>query len=175
MLQCTALTDVPEIDVLVALTTMSGGPDDPADIGMDGYALCELAAHDHRQHGRRTEHAARLWAVEPPATHDLWLFWTGTGVDTGTGVGTDIDADADSNARAGSGSGSGKHRTYRLAELPPCPAVLRNLATGSRCPCALYDRHPAPHSWHITDPLRDLLVEQILDDGPRTHEGPDQL
>ncbi|MEU3652066.1 hypothetical protein AB0E67_04305 [Streptomyces sp. NPDC032161] len=155
MLQCTALTDIPEIDTLVALTTMPGGPVNPPDTCMDGYALCELGVHD-RPHGEQTEHAARLWAVDPPATRDLWLFWTGT----------------DHNTRVG----SGEHRAYRLAELPPCPAVLRNLITGSRCPCALYDRHPAPHSWHITDPLRDLLVQQVLDGEPHTGEdasGPD--
>ncbi|MEU3215609.1 hypothetical protein [Streptomyces sp. NPDC006971] len=92
MLQCTALTDVPEMDVLVALTTMPGGPANPPDTGLDGYALCELAAPDH-QHRGRTEHAARLWAVEPPAAHDLWLLWTGTG----------------------------ERRTYRIAELPRAP------------------------------------------------------
>ncbi|MFF9316330.1 hypothetical protein ACF1BP_11080 [Streptomyces sp. NPDC014735] len=105
MLQCTALTDVPEMDVLVALTTMPGGPANPSDTGLDGYALCELAAHDH-QHRGRTERAARLWAVEPPATHDLWLLWTGTG----------------------------ERRTYQLVELPLCPAILRDLATGCRRP-----------------------------------------
>ncbi|MFF4291884.1 hypothetical protein ACFY0R_42450, partial [Streptomyces sp. NPDC001633] len=91
------------MDVLVALTTMPGGPANPPDTGLEGYALCELAAHDN-QHRGRTEHAARLWAVEPPATHDLWLLWTGTG----------------------------ERRTYQLAELPPCPAILRDLATGCR-------------------------------------------
>ncbi len=75
MLQCTALTNIPEIQALVALTTMPGGPDNPPDTGMDGHALCELGEHD----AQHTQHAARLWAVHPPATHDLWLLWTGTG------------------------------------------------------------------------------------------------
>ncbi|MEU3653535.1 hypothetical protein AB0E67_12030 [Streptomyces sp. NPDC032161] len=106
-----------------------------------------------------TQHAARLWAVEPAATHDLWLLWTDT----------DTDTDTDTNASAS----TGRHRTHHLAELPPCPATLHNLTTGSRCPCALYDHHPAPHSWHITDPLRDLLVQQVLEGGQRTHEETD--
>ncbi|MFF9321394.1 hypothetical protein ACF1BP_27470 [Streptomyces sp. NPDC014735] len=138
MLQCTALTNIPEIQALVALTTMPGGPDNPPDTGMDGHALCELGA----QH---TQHAAHLWAVDTPTTRDLWLFWTSTG----------------------------EHRTYRLAELPPCPATLHNPTTGSRSPCMLYDHHPTPHSWHITDPLRDLLVQQVLDGGRRTPEETD--
>ncbi|OKJ43528.1 hypothetical protein [Streptomyces sp. CB01580] len=138
MLQCTALTNIPEIQALVALTTMPDGPDNPPDTGMDGHALCELGEHD----AQHTQHAARLWAVHPPATHDLWLLWTGTG----------------------------RRHTHHLVELPQCPATLHHLTTGPRSPCTLYDHHPTPHSWHITDPLRDLLVSQVLGEIPHTHE-----
>ncbi|MET9656696.1 hypothetical protein [Streptomyces sp. NPDC006510] len=75
MLQCTGCTDVPELDALVALTTMPGGPDNPPDVlALDDFALCELGEHDDR-----TEHAAQLWKAQLPTAPDLWLFWTGIG------------------------------------------------------------------------------------------------
>lgn len=109
MLQCTAVTDVPEADVLAALTTMPGGPDDPRDTRLDGHVLCELGEHDEQ-----AEHAARLWAADPPVMRDLWLLWTGTGT----------------------------RRVRRCVGLRPCPAVLRRLSTDSVCQCSLSTTTP---------------------------------
>ncbi|MFJ1612269.1 hypothetical protein ACIODT_02275 [Streptomyces sp. NPDC088251] len=75
MLQCTALTDIPELDAFVALLDMENGPDHPPDVlALYDHLLCELGEHDEY-----TEHAARLWPVELPDVRDLWMFWTGTG------------------------------------------------------------------------------------------------
>lgn len=75
MLQCTAYTEIPEIDAFVALTAMEGGPDYPPDVLAVGeFLLCELGEHDDH-----TEHAAQLWTADTPAIRDLWLFWSGAG------------------------------------------------------------------------------------------------
>ncbi|MEW1611431.1 MULTISPECIES: hypothetical protein [unclassified Streptomyces] len=75
MLQCTAVTRVPLSDVLDALVTMDGGPDDPPQaLALTYYLLCELGEHD-----ARTEHAALLWPAEVPSKPALWFFWTGDG------------------------------------------------------------------------------------------------
>ncbi|MFB8087181.1 hypothetical protein [Streptomyces sp. NPDC055992] len=75
MLQCTAYTEIPEIDALVALTVMEGGPDQPPDaLALCDFLLCELGEHDDQ-----AEHAAQLWTAEIPVMRDLWLFWTDTG------------------------------------------------------------------------------------------------
>lgn len=127
MLQCTAYTDVPEIDALVALTAMEGGPDNPPDaLALDDFLLCELG--EHHEH---TEHAAQLWTAEIPAVRDLWLFWNGTGT----------------------------HRTYRFAELPPCPASVRSESVTWGQACVFYNGHPTAHSWDVADPLGDLLTD----------------
>ncbi|MER7040823.1 hypothetical protein [Streptomyces microflavus] len=77
MLQCTAVTDVPLSDALVALATMGGGSDDPShDLSLDHFLLCELGEHDSR-----TEHAALLRPSETPSRPALWFFWTGAGPD----------------------------------------------------------------------------------------------
>ncbi|MFD3974291.1 hypothetical protein [Streptomyces cyaneofuscatus] len=126
MLQCTAVTDVPYHEALLALATMEGGPERPADVlAPDEFLLCELGEHDES-----VEHAAYLWAAQTPdVDQDLWLLWTGAGA----------------------------HRVYRLATLPVCPARLRELATRTITPCAYFDHHPDPHSFHVTDPLGDLI------------------
>ncbi|WP_411083218.1 hypothetical protein [Streptomyces sp. cmx-18-6] len=77
MLQCTAVTRAPVSDVLTALVTMDGGPDDPSQaLAPTHYLLCELGEHD-----TRTEHAALLWPAEVPHRPALWFFWTGSGTD----------------------------------------------------------------------------------------------
>lgn len=140
MLQCTAVTGLPETDTAAVLMAMRGGPEDPAEACVDGYVLCELGEHDDRM-----EHVAQIWYAQPPAAHDLWLFWTGTGT----------------------------HRMYRLAELPRCPALLREIPTDVVRSCQLFDHHPAPHSWDVRDPLKDALLRQDLEDIRRAYETPD--
>ncbi|MEV6076322.1 hypothetical protein AB0L80_14640 [Streptomyces sp. NPDC052069] len=71
MLQCTSFAHLPEIDALVALTTMPGGPADPPEaLAEHKRALCELG-----EHSEYDEHAARLWPVETEDRGDLWFFW----------------------------------------------------------------------------------------------------
>ncbi|MFJ5655651.1 hypothetical protein ACIQD5_20200 [Streptomyces microflavus] len=142
MLQCTAFAEVPEMGVLVVLTAMHPEPGPtPAAPGvpevpeLDDMLLCELGEHDEK-----TEHAAQLWSGEMAASRDLWMFWT--------------DADTD----------TGMRRSFRFAELPPCPAVLRTPATDEREVCVLFDRHSAPHSWDVTDPLADLMAERMREE-----------
>ncbi|MFF2325813.1 MULTISPECIES: hypothetical protein [unclassified Streptomyces] len=77
MLQCSAYTGVPEMDALIALTTMPGGPENPPEaLDPDDFVLCELGEHDDG-----TEHAGQLWSAEAPAEQDLWLFWTDAGTE----------------------------------------------------------------------------------------------
>ncbi|MFJ9636530.1 hypothetical protein [Streptomyces sp. NPDC101178] len=75
MLQCTAVTDVPYYEALLALTTMKGGPARPSEVlDEDEFLLCELGEHDES-----AEHAAYLWAADTVEDQDLWLLWTGSG------------------------------------------------------------------------------------------------
>ncbi|MEI7030679.1 hypothetical protein [Streptomyces pratensis] len=75
MLQCTAVTDVPLAECLLALTTMEGGPDHPPGVlARDDFLLCELAEHDES-----AEHAAHLWTAGTPDDRDLWFLWSGSG------------------------------------------------------------------------------------------------
>ncbi|MFJ9887956.1 hypothetical protein ACIQRW_19100 [Streptomyces sp. NPDC091287] len=76
MLQCTAVTDVPFYEALLALATMEGGPEHPTDVlAQDDFLLCELGEHDEA-----AEHAAHVWTADvPDDDRDLWLLWTGTG------------------------------------------------------------------------------------------------
>ncbi|MGY5003207.1 hypothetical protein [Streptomyces griseus] len=75
MLQCTAVTQVPYSETLLALATMEGGPVHPADIvEPEDFVLCELGDHDES-----AEHAAHLWTADTPDDRDLWFFWSGTG------------------------------------------------------------------------------------------------
>ncbi len=75
MLQCTAVTEIPVPEALVALLDLEGGPDDPRDaMADDCFLLCELGEHDES-----VEHAAHLWTAEPHGEQDLWLLWAGTG------------------------------------------------------------------------------------------------
>ncbi|MET9094441.1 hypothetical protein [Streptomyces cyaneofuscatus] len=151
MLQCTAFAEVPEMGTLVVLTAMNAEPGPtpaPAVPGvpelpeLDDMLLCELGEHDEK-----TEHAAQLWAGEMAASRDLWMFWTDTDTDTGM------------------------RRSFRFAELPPCPAVMRTLATDEREVCVLFDRHSAPHSWDVTDPLADLMAERMREEVERERGG----
>ncbi|WP_411079992.1 hypothetical protein [Streptomyces sp. cmx-18-6] len=136
----------------VVLTAMNAEPGDASGLPeLDHFLLCELGEHDERtgkpgQTGQSepTEHAAQLWAAEMPAARDLWMFWT----DTGT------------------------HHKFRFAELAPCPAVIHRLTVGEREACVLFDRHPAAHSWDVTDPLADLMAERVRQE-VRRDRGPD--
>ncbi|WP_405187873.1 hypothetical protein [Streptomyces anulatus] len=130
MLQCTAVTDVPLIEALVALAGMEGGPGHPQDVLVqDDFLLCELG-----EHGEVAEHAAHVWTADvPDDDRDLWLLWTGTGA----------------------------HRVHRFDTLPLCPALLRDLVTRAVTSCAYFDHHPGPHSFSVTDPLGDLIAQQI--------------
>jgi len=75
VLQCTAVTDVPYYEALLALTTMEGGPEHPPEVlDQDEFLLCELGEHDDS-----VEHAAHVWAADTPDDRDLWLLWAGTG------------------------------------------------------------------------------------------------
>ncbi|MFE3387047.1 hypothetical protein [Streptomyces anulatus] len=75
MLQCTAVTQVPYAETLLALATMEGGPECPPDVvEAEDYVLCELGDHDES-----AEHAAHLWTADVPDDRDLWLLWSGTG------------------------------------------------------------------------------------------------
>ncbi|RPK91867.1 hypothetical protein [Streptomyces sp. ADI98-10] len=75
MLQCTAVTQLPYGEALLALATMEGGPERPRDVvEPDDFVLCELADHDES-----AEHAAHLWTADVPDDRDLWFLWSGTG------------------------------------------------------------------------------------------------
>lgn len=75
MLQCTAVTQVPYPETLLALATMEGGPTHPPDIvEPEDFVLCELGDHDES-----AEHAAHLWTADTSDDRDLWFLWSGTG------------------------------------------------------------------------------------------------
>ncbi|MFI1185316.1 hypothetical protein [Streptomyces californicus] len=75
MLQCTAVTDIPYAEALLALATMDGGPAHPTDyVEQDDFVLCELGEHDES-----AEHAAHLWLAETTFGEELWLLWSGEG------------------------------------------------------------------------------------------------
>ncbi|MGW4175178.1 hypothetical protein [Streptomyces rubiginosohelvolus] len=84
--------------------------------------------------GTPTEHAAYLRPGRTPDSPALWFFWTG----------------------------SGPECTHRAEPAPWCPAVLRRLDSGLVRRCALFDHHPASHSWDVTDPLGDLIAERLV-------------
>ncbi|MEV1049114.1 hypothetical protein [Streptomyces sp. NPDC049916] len=129
MLQCTAVTQVPYAEALLALATMEGGPVHPPDVlDREDFLLCELGAHDET-----AQHAAHLWTADTPDDRDLWFLW----------------------------SGAEAHRVHDLDTLPLCPAVLRHLPTRTVTTCAFFSCHPGPHSFSVTDPLGDLLAEQL--------------
>ncbi|MFJ1801263.1 hypothetical protein [Streptomyces sp. NPDC088180] len=97
------------------------------------------------EHGEGDEHAAQLWSASARAGRDLWVFWT--------------DAD--------------QCRKFRFTELLPCPAVIHRLSVREGDACVLYDRHPAAHSWDVTDPLADLMAERIREEVRRDRDGGD--
>ncbi|MFI2355303.1 hypothetical protein ACH5AG_11570 [Streptomyces anulatus] len=71
MLQCTAVTQVPYAETLLALATMDGGPEHPPDVvEPEDFVLCELGEHDES-----AEHAAHLWTADVPDDR----LWSGTG------------------------------------------------------------------------------------------------
>ncbi len=63
------------------------------------------------------------------------------------------------------------HRKIRFIELLPCPAVIHQLSVTDGDACVLYDRHPGPHSWGVTDPLADLTAERIREEVRRDRDG----
>ncbi|WP_097901083.1 hypothetical protein [Streptomyces sp. b94] len=95
------------------------------------------------EHAEATEHAAQLWSASPKAGRELWMFW--------------LDGE--------------ERRTFRFAELLPCPAVIHRLSVKEGEACVLYDRHPGPHSWDVVDPLADLMAERVRDEVRREREG----
>jgi len=145
VLQCTAFAAVPEMGALVVLTAMNAEPGRTADVpGVPEVPeLDDMLLCELGEHDEETEHAAQLWAGEMDAARDLWMFW------------------ADGDGR----------RKFRFAELPPCPAVMRTLATGEREVCVLFDRHSAAHSWDVTDPLADLMAERVREEVRRDRDG----
>ncbi|MFF9639450.1 hypothetical protein ACF1D2_33335 [Streptomyces bacillaris] len=69
------MTPVPFAEALLALATMEGGPEHPADVlDQDEFLLCELGEHDET-----VEHGAHLWSADTPDDRELWLLWTGSG------------------------------------------------------------------------------------------------
>ncbi|MEV3892033.1 hypothetical protein OHA57_08030 [Streptomyces anulatus] len=75
MLQCTAVTETPLGEALVALVRMNGGPDDPDEhLAEKDYLLCELGEHNND-----TEHAAHMWTAETEPPCNLWFLWTVSG------------------------------------------------------------------------------------------------
>ncbi|MFD6529353.1 hypothetical protein [Streptomyces sp. NPDC060184] len=72
VLQCTAVRRIPEIEALVALTTMERAPAQPVDhlSLLDAYALCELG-----EHAEDVEHAAFIGGAEDGSDIDLWMYW----------------------------------------------------------------------------------------------------
>ncbi|SBU95011.1 hypothetical protein YW5DRAFT_04980 [Streptomyces sp. Ncost-T6T-1] len=82
----------------------------------------------------RTEHAAYLRPGRTPDSPALWFFWTG----------------------------SGPERAHRAESSPWCPALLRRLDSRLVRRCALFDHHPAPHSWDVTDPLGDRIADRLV-------------
>ncbi|MFJ9621024.1 hypothetical protein [Streptomyces sp. NPDC101181] len=124
------MTRLPLGDLRNAVVALWGGANRaPATDAADHFLLCELGEHD-----ARTEHAAHLWANDPPSAPALWFFWTGAGT----------------------------NRVHRVDAVPWCPAVLRNVATGVVRLCTYFDHHAAAHSWGVTDPLGDLLAERVV-------------
>ncbi|MFJ4961124.1 hypothetical protein ACIP6P_01465 [Streptomyces sp. NPDC088729] len=102
----------------------------------DGPAPGSYLLCDLGEHDERTEHAAHLRSAETPSAPALWFFWTGSGAD----------------------------RVHRVATAPWCPALLHHLRTGVVQRCAFFDRHAAPHSWSVTDPLGDLIAARLVSD-----------
>lgn len=141
MLQCTAFTELPEMGARVALMGLEDG------FGQVSEApdLDEFVLCELGEHDEGTEHAAQLWSAS--AGRDLWMFWT--------------DASTDAGAR----------RKFRFKELLPCPAVIHRLSVKEGDACVLYDRHPAAHSWDVTDPLADLMAERIREEVRRDRDG----
>ncbi|MFB6909159.1 hypothetical protein ACFCWB_33270 [Streptomyces bacillaris] len=147
VLQCTAVTQLPPGETLVALLGMRDGPDDADDYLADkGIVLCELGDHTDD-----IEHAARLWSAESEPPLDLWFRWT-----------------------MGSGAHRIYHR---FATVPACPAILRTMEDDSRQWCGFFaEHHPLPHSFDVVDPLRDAIAEQARRDARRlvSEDGPDE-
>ncbi|MFJ4962956.1 hypothetical protein EES43_17190 [Streptomyces sp. ADI96-02] len=131
-----------EVPVMAALVVFTV-PDGGSGPAPDATDLDEFVLCELGEHDDGTEHAAQLRAGETQAARDLWMFWN----DTGT------------------------RRAFRLAELPPCPAVIRSLSVTHGHACMLFDRHPSAHSWDVADPLGDLLAERVRDEVLRRRHG----
>ncbi|MEU0764825.1 hypothetical protein ABZ351_34775 [Streptomyces microflavus] len=85
------------------------------------------------EHTDDTQHAALLWIAEEPA-ESLWFLWT---------------------------MGGAHIISHQFATLTMCPARLIDVPTGARDWCNYFEGHrPHDHSFHVTDPLRDLIRER---------------
>ncbi|MFJ5740211.1 hypothetical protein [Streptomyces microflavus] len=100
-------------------------------------------------HDEDTDHAARLWTAEKKPPKGLWFMWTEI---------TDLIV------------------FHRFATLTLCP-YWQIVEEDSRDWCNFYEDHPAPHSFHVSDPLRDLLHEQTRLEAQQRffEENPDEV
>ncbi|MEU3880081.1 hypothetical protein ACFV6M_23980 [Streptomyces californicus] len=76
MLQCTAVTETPIDQAVVALISLDAELlDDAYEYVTDlGFLLCQLGEHDET-----TEHTSHLWTAETDPPQGLWFTWTGRG------------------------------------------------------------------------------------------------
>ncbi|MFD5644375.1 hypothetical protein ACFWIP_21965, partial [Streptomyces anulatus] len=85
MLQCTAVTQVPYAETLLALATMEGGPEHPPDVvEPEDFVLCELGDHDES-----AEHAAHRGGPDVTGEPDVWVGWWGSGAHRVQRLGTE--------------------------------------------------------------------------------------
>ncbi|MFI1185532.1 hypothetical protein [Streptomyces californicus] len=143
VLQCTTVTPLPTGEALDALLAMPGGPDDAA----DHLADMPFVLCELGEHAEETEHAAHLWTAEEQPPPGLWFLWTG--------------------------NDGGLRVHHRFATLTMCPARLHDLRKDSRQWCGLFEDHPGPHSFHVRDPLKELLHERTRREARRRTAGDD--
>ncbi|WP_307669408.1 hypothetical protein [Streptomyces sp. V2I9] len=124
------MTPLPAGEALVALLGMRGGPDD----AVDHLADMDFVLCELGEHTDETEHTAHLWTAETQPPRGLWFLWTG--------------------------NDGGLRVHHRFTTLPLCPARLHHVREGYRQWCSLFDGHPGNHSFHVRDPLQDLLHER---------------
>ncbi|MFI5940678.1 hypothetical protein ACIBCB_10540 [Streptomyces uncialis] len=92
------------------------------------------------EHTDDVQHAALLWIAEEPA-ESLWFLWT---------------------------MGGAHVISHQFANLTMCPARLIDVPAGTREWCNYFEGHrPHDHSFHVTDPLRDLLRERARAEAQR--------
>ncbi|MYV63629.1 hypothetical protein GTW37_35155 [Streptomyces sp. SID4931] len=124
-----------ELPEMGARVALMGLEDEPGE-ATEAPELDDFLLCELGEHEEGVEHAAQLPSVSASGGRDLWMFWT---------------------------DGDGR-RKFRFAELLPCPAVIHRLSVKDGDACVLFDRHPAAHSWDVTDPLADLMAERIREE-----------